>query len=178
MNEAVAAIIGTLVGAGVGILGAWINARSLRSQGRYQAVVEHGHWRRQSRFEAYAEFLGAAYDALEILERSRIEVSDNGGVVDSGSLKRATSTLRNASNKVLLAGPELLSMTAKEISSTFRLASDMLEADTSFPRESAEWKVVVERLFDLVAVFPSDARKVLDAATPEEVPFPNDDLPS
>ena len=180
MKEAVAAIVGALVGAGAGILGAWINARSLRQQVRYQAVVEHGHWRRQNRSDAYTEFLGAAYDALRILERKRIEVevSDNYGVLDFNALKHANNTLQSTSNKVLLAGPELVSIIAKQISGTYRVASDMLEADPVVPRDSEEWQAVGNNLFDLVAIFPLTARKVLDAAAPEDVPYPNDELPS
>lgn len=175
MNQVLTVVIGALIGAVAAISGSWINAHSLRNQVKNQAVIEHGHWRRQSRSDAYEQFIYAAYKALKVLERSRIEATDIGKVTSLDSLEDSLEALSDASIKVVLAGPALMSDFASEICKEYRIAKDILAVDPVIPVEATEWEMAIDSILNLTVVFPLAARKVLDASTPSEIPYPNED---
>lgn len=54
-----ATAVGALIGARSAKFGAERNAEAARQQVRDHGAIEHGHWLRQQRFDAYESFLAA-----------------------------------------------------------------------------------------------------------------------
>jgi hypothetical protein len=176
MNGELTALVGALIGAGAAVLSARINTHSLRNQAKNQAIVEHLHWRRQGRFEAYETFVDTVFRALGTLERNRMRASGPGATADLDSLETSARALANASNKVLLDGPELMHEFSMQICGEYRKAKDML-AHIAVPAEADEWRVTAGNLLNLAAIFLLAAPKVLDAPTPEEISYSNEAPP-
>ncbi|WP_158761681.1 hypothetical protein [Streptomyces sp. NRRL S-146] len=113
----VGAVAGAVVGAVAAVRGARIGAEkaaeTARQQVQDQASIDHEHWLRQQRIEAYSEFL-AAYDesALVATRTSRkireMEPGDPKPEDDLNELTAAALRLRQVRQRVKLVGPELI----------------------------------------------------------------------
>ncbi|WP_328974175.1 hypothetical protein [Streptomyces canus] len=70
MDQGIAALLGATVGVLGTISTSAITGWSSRQQVRTQARVDHAHWRRQVRREAYSAFLTPAHGAHDALRRA------------------------------------------------------------------------------------------------------------
>ncbi|MFJ7100505.1 MULTISPECIES: hypothetical protein [Streptomyces] len=111
----VGAVAGAVVGAVAAVRGARIGAEkaaeTARQQVRDQASIDHEHWLRQQRIEAYSEFLTAYDDSALIAHRTfkKIRDMESGDPRPEDDLDELTATalrLRQVRQRVKLVGPE------------------------------------------------------------------------
>ncbi|MCF3173947.1 hypothetical protein IPZ61_11550 [Streptomyces sioyaensis] len=103
-----AAAIAGLAGVGGTTAGAWFTARTMRQQVRAQGVVEHSHWQRQARSDAYAAFLAEWHDASRAVDAALGEVIRHRGISDAqvAVISAAREELARTRVRVSIAGPQ------------------------------------------------------------------------
>ncbi|WP_328544410.1 hypothetical protein [Streptomyces europaeiscabiei] len=111
------AIAGAVVGAVAAVRGARIGAEkaaeTARLQVQDQASIDHEHWLRQQRIEAYSEFLTVYDDSTVVAGRTRkkiVEMEPAAGQPeeDLRELKEIVHRLRQVRQRVKLVGPETI----------------------------------------------------------------------
>jgi hypothetical protein len=111
----VGAVAGAVVGAVAAVRGARIGAEkaaeTARQQVQDQASIDHEHWLRQQRIEAYSEFLTAYDESALIASRTikKIRDMEPGDPKPEDDLNELTATalrLRQVRQRVKLVGPE------------------------------------------------------------------------
>ncbi|MFD0070687.1 hypothetical protein, partial [Streptomyces sp. NPDC127574] len=98
-------------------IGAEKAAETARRQVQDQASIDHEHWLRQQRIEAYSEFLTVYDDATVVASRTRKKVVDMEPnsvqpEEDLRELKEILHRLRQVRQRVKLVGPEPIHMRA------------------------------------------------------------------
>lgn len=103
-----AAAIAALAGVGGTTAGAWFTARTMRQQVRAQGAVEHSHWQRQARSDAYAAFLAEWHDASRAVDAALGEVISYRGISDEqiAVISGAREALARTRVRVSIAGPQ------------------------------------------------------------------------
>lgn len=135
MDQGVAALIAGLAGTGGALAGAVIGAlaavrgarigaeraaETARQQVQDQASVDHGHWLRQQRIEAYTSFLAGYDECTKISHRTRKKIlgmSPGAGLPedDFEELTASANTLRRLRQRVKLVGPDSIHARAVEL---------------------------------------------------------------
>ncbi|MFI9781788.1 hypothetical protein ACIHCV_45700 [Streptomyces sp. NPDC051956] len=112
MSDGTAAIVAAGIGAAVsipGVIGAAVIAyRAGRRQVADQGVVDHRHWRRQIRFEAYEKFLAATDAGMQVLD-DRVH-----GRAGNPAVLAALEQLLSAQARVRVAGPDAMWQQAQQ----------------------------------------------------------------
>ncbi|MGC9538051.1 hypothetical protein [Streptomyces sp. UG1] len=111
----VGALGGAIVGAVAAVRGARIGAEqaaeTARQQVRDQASVDHDHWLRQQRLEAYTRFLAGYDDCTKVMQRIRRQILDMSAEADPpeqdfDEVAAAVNALRRLRQSVKLVGPD------------------------------------------------------------------------
>ncbi|MFD7200479.1 hypothetical protein [Streptomyces sp. NPDC059893] len=138
MNEGTAALIAGLAGTGGALGGAIIGAvaavrgarigaekaaETARQQVQDQASVDHEHWLRQQRIEAYTGFLSGYDECTKITHQTRrkiLDMSPGTGLPeeDFEAVTAAANTLRRLRQRVKLVGPAPVHSRAVELEET------------------------------------------------------------
>jgi len=111
MDQGVAAVwaaaLAGLAGVGGTTAGAWFTARTMRQQVQAQAGVEHSHWQRQARSDAYAAFLSEWHDASRAVDGALQEVIGHQAISDAqiDVVAGAREALSRTRVRVSIAGP-------------------------------------------------------------------------
>jgi hypothetical protein len=125
----VGAVAGAVVGAIAAVRGARIGAEkaaeTARQQVQDQASIEHEHWLRQQRIEAYSDLLTAYDDSALVAARTAkkvrdMEPGDPKPVDDFDELTAKTLRLRQVRQRVKLVGPEPIHARAVELEDAAR----------------------------------------------------------
>lgn len=161
MSDATAAIVAAAIGAAVGIPGAIgagvIAYRAGRRQVADQGVVDHGHWRRQIRFEAYEKFLAATDAGLQVLD-DRIH-----GRAGNAAVLAALEQLISAQARVRVAGPDAMWHQAQQVTQAFHAVRQRLQGARGWmPVGGGAWVAMVQPVMVAQDLFVVAAAKVLD----------------
>ncbi|MFJ8846671.1 hypothetical protein ACIRFF_27665 [Streptomyces cyaneofuscatus] len=113
-----ATAVGALIGARSAKFGAERNAETARQQVRDQGAVEHGHWLRQQRFDAYESFLAAWDECLRITQESAEHHDPNRA--DLAPLGNAAERMAERSRRIALLGPEEVTRAAETLTETMQ----------------------------------------------------------
>jgi hypothetical protein len=151
-------------------------ADAIRQETDRLHAIEHGHWHRQTRFDAYTEFNSALFEALGVLEEARQRTSSSRKSANFDSLDDSYRTLCYTSNKVVLIGPEAMTFIVMRICTQYRIVKDMLMSLPPVSIEDVGWQEAVNELLELAALFCLAASNFLDVATPTDALHPNDEL--
>ncbi|MGW6404142.1 hypothetical protein [Streptomyces sp. NPDC055134] len=161
MSDGTAAIIAAAIGAAVGIPGAIgagvIAYRAGRRQVADQGVVDHRHWRRQNRFDAYERFLAVTDEALQVMD-DRVHGRAGNAVVVA-----ALEKLLAAQARVRLAGPDAMWQQAKDVTEAFHGVRRLLQGPRGWmPIPGQAWAGMVQSVTGPQSQFVVAAAKVLD----------------
>ncbi|MFD0068173.1 hypothetical protein [Streptomyces sp. NPDC056690] len=159
MGDGTAAITAAAIGAAVGIPGATgagvIAYRAGRRQVADQGVVDHRHWRRQNRFDAYERFLAVTDEALQVMD-DRVHGRPGNAVV-VGALEK----LLAAQVRVRLAGPDAMWQQARDVTEAFH--GRKLQGPRGWmPIPGQAWAGMVQSVTGPQSQFVLAAAKVLD----------------
>lgn len=161
MSDATAAIVAAAIGAAVGIPGAIgagvIAYRAGRRQVADQGVVDHRHWRRQIRFEAYERFLAATDAGMQVLD-------DRGhGRAGNAAVLAALEQLLSAQARVRVAGPDAMWQQAQQVTQAFHGVRRQLQGPRGWmPVSEQAWLGMVASVTGPQDQFVMAAAKVLD----------------
>lgn len=152
---------GVTIASGVTVLGmilaAWIAYRAGRRQIADQGLIEHRHWRRQNRLEAYKQFMVATDSFTEAMDKWR--TSRN--TTNAG---RALETLAAAEAGIRLSGPQSLHPYADKVTKTAGVFYQALRGPVGMPGFVAprRWAQLTRDVIDAQNAFIIEAAKVLD----------------
>ncbi|MFJ6944183.1 hypothetical protein ACISU4_05925 [Streptomyces wuyuanensis] len=154
MDKGIAVVISAGIGVGSTLLGAVgggaLTGRNMRRQGKDQADVEHRHWLRQQRQDAYAAFLAACDTVLDTLQSIASLRESPRPQTDARPLwhayGQAYRTSLQAEYTVSVVGPNEMEGWAKHLQSFFpqmsRILRDLERPDrvsSSFESSRAEY---------------------------------------
>ncbi|WP_200300702.1 hypothetical protein [Streptomyces adelaidensis] len=180
MDQGIAALLGATVGVLGTVSASAISGWSNRQQIRTQARIDHAHWRRQARRDAYSAFLTPAHEARTTLRQAaRALIGDVDTATADQRLQAAQEHLgavQAAWAALAIEGPESVEQAANGLRTALRSMHTTLLAW----RDSAEGAfdhnvpfverhaVEVTRLAERMGVFTATARAALE----EEVASP------
>ncbi|MFJ3088998.1 hypothetical protein [Streptomyces sp. NPDC086838] len=152
---------GVTIASGVTVLGmilaAWIAYRAGRRQVADQGLIEHRHWRRQNRLEAYKQFMVATDGFTEAIDRWRTSRSTT-------NIGRALETLAAAEAGIRLSGPQSLHPHADKVTKAAGVFYQALRGPVGMPGYVAprRWTQLSRDVIDAQNAFVVEAAKVLD----------------
>ncbi|GAA0931042.1 hypothetical protein GCM10009575_035560 [Streptomyces rhizosphaericus] len=134
-----------VVGAGLGAFGA---VRAAKNTGNSQRRSQHEHWRRQTRADAYAQFVNATEELAPVMSALvRMEDSAPADLPErAAEARRLMSALAKANNAVALAGPDSVAAEAMSVARAYGLTLrgtlvrlGLEQARRGDPPPSAHW---------------------------------------
>ncbi|MFE7777700.1 hypothetical protein ACFU5O_28130 [Streptomyces sp. NPDC057445] len=175
MDVGTAAVISAGIGIGGALLGAvgggGVTSRNMRRQVKDQADVEHRHWLRQQRQDAYAAFLTACDTVLDTLQSIAALRENPDPQVDMGLLwdayDEAYRTVVRASTVVNIAGPDAMRQQAFRLQRYFTELSKIYRAPPD-PESLWPWDMASIVYHVRHKKFVSGARIVLTAPPTKE----------
>ncbi|MFF0009989.1 hypothetical protein [Streptomyces sp. NPDC005374] len=120
---AVFGLAGTIVGARAAKKGALISAEVTLQQVRDQANVDHAHWLRQQRLQAYEGFLAAWDECLRIVDS--VGLPGNSDPPGINPLKEATGRMAERARRIDILGPAEVARAAEELAISIRRDVDL-----------------------------------------------------
>ncbi|MBH0246598.1 hypothetical protein I3W98_33090 [Streptomyces cavourensis] len=139
------------------ILAAWIAYRAGRRQVADQGLIEHRHWRRQNRLEAYKQFMVATDGFTEAMDKWR--TSRN-----TANVGRALETLAAAEAGIRLSGPHSLHPHADKVTKAAGVFYRALRGPIGMPVfvPPQRWVQLSRDVIGAQSAFVIEAAKVLD----------------
>ncbi|MGC4925506.1 hypothetical protein [Streptomyces sp. DT117] len=139
------------------ILAAWIAYRAGRRQVADQGLIEHKHWRRQNRLEAYKQFMVATDGFTEAMDKWRTNHSTT-------NVGRALETLIAAEAGIRLAGPVSLHPHGERVINAAKAVYLRVRRPglIILPVPPRQWVQLVQDVIDAQNAFVVEAAKVLD----------------
>ncbi|MFI8072172.1 hypothetical protein ACIF85_25780 [Streptomyces sp. NPDC086033] len=167
MKELVLALVaaafglaGTVVGARAAKKGALISAQVTLQQVRDQADVDHAHWLRQQRLQAYESFLAAWDECLRILNSVGLPGdSESSGI---NPLEEAADRMTERARRIDILGPAEVAGAAEELADSIRRD---VEIATKLLKLTEEYVPTNERITRDTAPAMSAAIEAMDEAT-------------
>ncbi|GAA1065181.1 hypothetical protein [Streptomyces asiaticus] len=159
MSEGWGMVFAALLAAIAALLAGWLAYRAGRRQVADQGLIEHRHWRRQNRFDAYQKLMTATDEFAQAMDRWRLPSTRS-----SAGLDEAMNNLDTAVAWVRLAGPDTMHDQAKHVFTAAGRGYQHLRRPISnmTPIPPALWTEMVQRVIDAQNTFVREAAKVLD----------------
>ena len=162
MDQGLAALIAGgfgLVGAGIGGTAAVWGAKQ---QVRDQAAIEHSHWNRQMRREAYEAYLTEIYEVIDSLTEMVRAISAGDTVQARDQLERRLNRLIASGSRVALAGPGHVNRLAYRASRALHEVGSRLEAvQTRSELAATDYEPLLEAAGQAAEQFSNGARLIL-----------------
>ncbi|MFE0692949.1 hypothetical protein [Streptomyces sp. NPDC058869] len=152
---------GVTIASGVTVLGmilaAWIAYRAGRRQVADQGLIEHRHWRRQNRLEAYKQFMVSTDGFTEAMEKWRTNHS-------AANVGRALETLIAAEAGIRLSGPQSLHPHGERVIQAAKAVYLRVRRPglIVLPIPPQQWVQLTRDVIDAQNAFVVEAAKVLD----------------
>ncbi|CAM5401151.1 MULTISPECIES: hypothetical protein [Streptomyces] len=142
------------------LLAAVIAYRTGRRQVADQGRVEHQHWVRQNRFDAYQKFIAASDAVDDALEERRRHPG-----IGNAPLTRTLEGLMGAKARVQLVGPDAMVRSAMTVVTAAAALQQRMGRPVTqiLPLNGQEWRELTEALVAAEGQFINDARATLDA---------------
>lgn len=142
------------------LLAAVIAYRAGRRQVADQGQIEHQHWVRQNRFDAYQKFIAASDAVDDTLEERRRQPG-----IGNAPLTRALEGLLGAKARVQLVGPDAMVRSATTVATAAAALQQRMGRPVAqiLPLNSQEWRELTEALATAEVQFINNARTTLDA---------------
>ncbi|MFG3173603.1 hypothetical protein ACGFZC_00865 [[Kitasatospora] papulosa] len=139
------------------ILAAWIAYQAGRRQVADQGLIEHRHWRRQNRLEAYKQFMVATDNFTEVMDKWRT-------TRNATNVGRALEALVAAEAGIKLSGPQGLHPHADRVTKAAGAFYQALRRPTLMPAlvPPQQWVRLSRDIIDAQNAFVVEAAKVLD----------------
>ncbi|MFE7535161.1 hypothetical protein ACFU67_12925 [Streptomyces rhizosphaericola] len=138
------------------ILAAWIAYRAGRRQVADQGLIEHRHWRRQNRLEAYKQFMVATDGVTEAL-------TDWLTTRNTTNVRQAVVALGAAKAEVMLSGPESMhSRVIKVNAEAAKFYAYLSQRTIAIPVPTQLWRQKYGDVAAAQSAFVAEAAKVLD----------------
>ncbi|MFE9855627.1 hypothetical protein [Streptomyces sp. NPDC005780] len=152
---------GMIAAAGLTVVGmliaAWVAYSAGRRQVADQGLIEHRHWRRQNRLEAYKQFMVATDGFTEAMDKWRTARS----TTDIG---RALEALSAAAAGIRLSGPQALQPHADKVTQAAGTVYRRLRhpVQVVLPIPTQLWLQLSRGVINAQNTFVVEAAKVLD----------------